>query len=520
MPDLDAMIKAKLAAAADLLKRPGVTGVGVGYREKGGQLTDEHAIRVYVEHKRPLNEIPAEYRIPTEIAGFKTDVIEKGHDVLVSLENKRVRPLVGGLEISRMQPGVKEAYGSICCFVDKRTKTASGAYEITTGYMLTAAHVLEPPGGALNDAVYQARPIDLCAEKADINWGNDAGLARLGTNVTCKNDIYDVGPIGDIGDPVRIDQQVRKQGKTTGLTTGIISDLSYSYFNIQVGKQFSDLFKFTPLKATEPFCDHGDSGGPVFTGRQDIRSNPPVLIGLVHGIQSKGPAYATAVKITNVFNFNVPNASEEGPIRLLWAGRSRQGDDVDRSKPMSLGYEGPTEIIARDPTKIIGGDVILGKWTANGENGDPYTFAVDPALPPDFRLSPAGIFSGSTDFGGLEWKGNVTATDRAGIKSAPVAWELKIIPRLFVANGQLPDAFEGKFYSFQLQAFGGTEPYTFQSFGVANGLTLNSRGLVSGTPGPGSGTGQYRGCQLSDGVTDAKGQKAELAIAIRILPPR
>ena len=46
MPDLDAIIKAKSAAAADLLKLPGVTGVGVGYREKGGQETDECTIRV------------------------------------------------------------------------------------------------------------------------------------------------------------------------------------------------------------------------------------------------------------------------------------------------------------------------------------------------------------------------------------------------------------------------------------------------------------------------------------------
>jgi len=45
MPDLDAMIKAKSAAAATLLKLPGVTGVGVGYREKGGE-TDECTIRV------------------------------------------------------------------------------------------------------------------------------------------------------------------------------------------------------------------------------------------------------------------------------------------------------------------------------------------------------------------------------------------------------------------------------------------------------------------------------------------
>jgi hypothetical protein len=111
--------------------------VGVGYREKGGQETDEYTIRVYVEHKRPLNEVPAESRIPTEINGFKTDVIEKGHDILISLEGVHQRPIVGGLEITRGT--LKGSYGSVCCFVNKRTKTGNG-YEIDGDvYMLSAA---------------------------------------------------------------------------------------------------------------------------------------------------------------------------------------------------------------------------------------------------------------------------------------------------------------------------------------------------------------------------------------------
>src|SRR5262245_34037209 len=58
MPDLDAMIRAKSAVEPQLLSQPGVTGVGVGLREKGGKLTEEVVIRVYVERKRPLGEVP------------------------------------------------------------------------------------------------------------------------------------------------------------------------------------------------------------------------------------------------------------------------------------------------------------------------------------------------------------------------------------------------------------------------------------------------------------------------------
>jgi hypothetical protein len=129
MPDWNALISAKSSIEADLLKRPGVTGVGVGYREKGGQLTDELVIRVYLESKRPLVEVPAESRIPTEIGGFKTDVIQKGHDVAAGLENYKRRPIVGGLEITRVGQG-KQYYGSICCFVNKFNKTPTGAIEV------------------------------------------------------------------------------------------------------------------------------------------------------------------------------------------------------------------------------------------------------------------------------------------------------------------------------------------------------------------------------------------------------
>jgi hypothetical protein len=533
MPDLDAIIKAKSAAAADLLKLPGVTGVGVGYREKGGQETDEYTIRVYVEHKRPLNEVPAESRIPTEIGGFKTDVIEKGHNVLLSLEMHQ-RPIVGGLQITRTKRNLEDHGGSVCCFVNKRTKGPNGVMQLSDDvYMLSAAHVLEPKGGALNDTVYQPKPIEACAAKADINWANDAGLARLGRGVEWKNEIYRVGPIDPrFADPV-LRQVVRKQGRTTELTTGVVTDISHTYVNQDLDRrEFSDLFMIRS-SSTGLFGDEGDSGAPVFTGGQDINSNPPVLVGLLHskGQDLIGP-YALAVKIRHVFNFDQPRddplVEANGPIHLLWAGRSgRQGEPyvLDSSEPMSLNYEGPAEIRARDP-ETIDGDNILGKWTARGESGGPYSFAVDPALPSDLRLSPEGIFSGRTRFRGLEWEGNVTATDRAGIKSAPVRWKLntmyfEVMRAELDVFAQPPDERgplsrrEGPSYSFQLHAIGGTEPYTFRSVVLGNGLTLNSTGLISGTP---HGPSAPIGFEAEDGVTDAQGRKAKVSIRISIRP--
>ena len=128
-----------------------------------------------------------------------------------------------------------------------------------------------------------------------------------------------------------------------------------------------------------------------------------MLVGLLHSrSQDLIGLIAMAVKIRHVFNFDMPRddplVEADGPIHLLWAGRSgKQGEpnDVDRSEPMSLGYEGPTEIIATEPERVRDGDNILGKWTARGEGGGPYNFVVDPPLPWNLTLSREGVFSGT-----------------------------------------------------------------------------------------------------------------------------
>jgi hypothetical protein len=77
MADVDEVIAAKRQVEEELLARPGVTGVGVGFREVGGELTDETVIRIYVEAKRPADEVPSDLLIPSEINGHRTDVVEK-----------------------------------------------------------------------------------------------------------------------------------------------------------------------------------------------------------------------------------------------------------------------------------------------------------------------------------------------------------------------------------------------------------------------------------------------------------
>lgn len=71
---LEEIRKIKHQIEDELLRRPGVTGVDIGYKITAGQKTAQLAIIVYVEKKgdyRPGNEIPK------VIQGVPTDVIER-----------------------------------------------------------------------------------------------------------------------------------------------------------------------------------------------------------------------------------------------------------------------------------------------------------------------------------------------------------------------------------------------------------------------------------------------------------
>ncbi len=60
----------------DLLRLPGVHGVSVEPKRTGGRETGRAAIVVFVTRKRSGAELPAPERIPSEIDGVPTDVVE------------------------------------------------------------------------------------------------------------------------------------------------------------------------------------------------------------------------------------------------------------------------------------------------------------------------------------------------------------------------------------------------------------------------------------------------------------
>ena len=70
------LVKARHEKA--LMQLPNVVGVGVGFKEKDGQWTDQIAIVVNVRKKIPLADLSAEDVVPLELDDVVTDVQETG----------------------------------------------------------------------------------------------------------------------------------------------------------------------------------------------------------------------------------------------------------------------------------------------------------------------------------------------------------------------------------------------------------------------------------------------------------
>ena len=88
---------------ATLLKKAGVIAVGIGVKERRGEFTEEISIRVFVDAKRPLQDIAPEDVIPPFIEGFRTDVILPyviQEEAFVEREDiNDYRPIKGGIAI-------------------------------------------------------------------------------------------------------------------------------------------------------------------------------------------------------------------------------------------------------------------------------------------------------------------------------------------------------------------------------------------------------------------------------------
>jgi hypothetical protein len=74
----DRIREVKKAHEDELLSKENVVGVGIGYRQAGGEATPDLALVVMVSRKLPAAQLAEEDLIPNSIEGIPVDVQEVG----------------------------------------------------------------------------------------------------------------------------------------------------------------------------------------------------------------------------------------------------------------------------------------------------------------------------------------------------------------------------------------------------------------------------------------------------------
>lgn len=166
MDALDPGARARLACAAERILKlfwhdENVAGVGVGYRRRGGKLTNEPVVTVMVRKKRRPALVSRRRMIPTHIdmdgTSYATDVVQAQAMLMHADETppqnaSRQRPLVFGTGVSNFSDARPDA-GTIGAFVRDNNDG--------TTCILSANHVIADNNGApTNDPIYQPAKLD------------------------------------------------------------------------------------------------------------------------------------------------------------------------------------------------------------------------------------------------------------------------------------------------------------------------------------------------------------------------
>jgi len=246
-PALKAAREAKDRFRYQLLRHPDVQGLGVGYRRRAGEKTDEYAVVVHVHRKLPLNDIPEARRLPTEL---RFDDDQNGEIIVPvdvqqhpkpSPEAARVRPVPGGVSA-----GASGTLGGwVWDTVSNQIVALSNAHVFGTDVGRTVSQPSIEDGGREH--------VDSIASVLRSGSFDAAIAVPVNSSIVSKS-ILNAGPaVFGVAQPT-VGMRVQKTGRATGLTFGVVDliDFDSDYFG-----SHSDLWIDG---GGDDFSTEGDSG--------------------------------------------------------------------------------------------------------------------------------------------------------------------------------------------------------------------------------------------------------------------
>lgn len=280
---------------------PNVVGVGIGFKKKGRQDTEEMAVIFFVEKKLPVEALSVDEVIPKRIGRCCTDVIEVGEMRFLG-RTEKVRPAQPGVSIGHYKV-TAGTFGAVVrdrktgeLFILSNNHVLANATDGRDGRSRIGDPIYQPgsyDGGTRDDVIAHlerfvpiyrsSREVDCRVASMGVRAANavirsfrpdyrirlereggtnlvDCALARPVDEKEISSEILGIGRVRGIGE-IKPGLLVRKSGRTSGITEGKVIAVHVS-LNVAMGHS-SDVVRFNEQVMLEMRSLGGDSGSLV-----------------------------------------------------------------------------------------------------------------------------------------------------------------------------------------------------------------------------------------------------------------
>jgi hypothetical protein len=243
-----------------------VVGVGVGRKVTRGQTLRDAVLRVYVKRKTHPLLLPEKDRIPAEVEGVPTDVVEVG-ELRVwwpfpPVFQRRLRPARPGVSLGHKDV-TAGTFGLVVRTAGESGLILSNNHVLANENAAAAGDpILQPgrwDGGKLKrDAIAELATFVPLSDSENLV---DAALARPHRAGDIDTEVLHVGGVAGTVEP-ELGTRVQKAGRTTRVTHGEVTDTDVT---LRVGYSGGDLLfrdQFL-VRARGAFSGPGDSGSAI-----------------------------------------------------------------------------------------------------------------------------------------------------------------------------------------------------------------------------------------------------------------
>lgn len=250
-----------------------LVGLGIGEKVTAKKRTGEMCVKVLVAKKFPKGKIKSADLIPDEIDGIPTDIEGVGYPTKFSRpQREKHRPVPGGVSISLDLNAVDFRFAGTLGVIVADKNDPQRLYTLSNNHVLadenrtrSGAGVVQPgtlDGGKNSDRIARVSRYVPLKFRNRRNW-MDAAIAEFDRPVDVDRSILEIGAPSGAAKP-NLGLSVRKSGRTTGLTEGIVRVVNFDVFDVEYDQgsvRMDDVIVIEGIDGS--FSKPGDSGSVI-----------------------------------------------------------------------------------------------------------------------------------------------------------------------------------------------------------------------------------------------------------------